>query len=160
VITAFVDGDNDSTQDPGEPAGVATKTWVLPVTTPLCEIKITDGGRITAANGDRATFGGNAQSSEQGDVKGQQQYHDHGPVQPLTVHSTEVLSIVCEGSSTQASIYGRATIDGAGAFFYRIRVQDLGEPGTGSDTYSILLQNGYSSGEQVLEGGNIQIHKQ
>ena len=43
---------------------------------------------------------------------------------------------------------------------YRIDVQDLGEPGKGSDTYRIQLDTGYDSGEQVLEGGNVQIHKQ
>ena len=39
-------------------AGAATKAWVLPVTTPLCTINIDNGGRITADNGDKATFGG------------------------------------------------------------------------------------------------------
>ena len=56
-----------------------------------------------------------------------------------------------------ASIFGTATIDGAGSFDYRIDVKDLGEPGT-SDTYRIRLSNGYDSGEQVISGGNIQIH--
>jgi len=35
---------------------------------------------------------------------------------------------------------------------------DMGEPGHGSDTYSILLSDGYTSREQILKGGNIQIH--
>ena len=56
-----------------------------------------------------------------------------------------------------ASIFGTATIDGAGSFVYRIDVKDLGEPGT-SDTYRIRLSNGYDSGEQVISGGNVQIH--
>ena len=34
---------------------------------------------------------------------------------------------------------------------------DLGEPGT-SDTYRIQLSNGYDSGVQTLNGGNVQIH--
>jgi hypothetical protein len=38
-------------------------------------------------------------------------------------------------------------------------VQDLAEPGTGFDTYGILLENGYYSGEKVLEGGNVQIRR-
>ncbi|MBI2466589.1 MAG: hypothetical protein HYV62_02015 [Candidatus Rokubacteria bacterium] len=45
------------------------------------------------------------------------------------------------------------------SFFYRINVQDLGEPGAGQDTYGILLQTGYSSGDQTLEGGNVQIRR-
>jgi hypothetical protein len=77
----------------------------------------------------------------------------------MKVHSINVLAIVCE-STMQASIFGQATIDGAGSFFYRIRVQDLGEPGVGKDTYWLLLQPGYNSGEQKLQGGNVQIRRQ
>jgi hypothetical protein len=159
AITAFADTNNNGAQDPGEPSGAATKTWVLPVTTPLCTIKITNGGWITTVNGDMATFGGNAQSSASRQTTGQEEYQDHGPVQPMNVKSINVQAIVCDGT-TQASIYGQATINGVGSFFYRIKVQDLGEPGVGKDTYWILLQNGYNSGEQVLQGGNVQITRQ
>jgi len=159
AISAHADTDNDNVQDPGEPTGVATKAWILPITTPLCEIRITNGGWTTAASGDRATFGGNARASESGETSGQEQYQDHGPVRPLNVHSITVQAIVCE-NATQASIYGQATIDGAGAFNYRIQVRDLGEPGTGHDTYWILLANAYNSGDQVLEGGNVQIRRE
>ena len=41
---------------------------------------------------------------------------------------------------------------------FRIDVKDLAEPGQGVDTYRILLDTGYDSGEHVLEGGNVQIH--
>jgi hypothetical protein len=71
TITAFADTDNDGTQDVGEPSGGATKTWVLPASTPLCEVTIADGGRITAANGDKATFGGHAKGPSSGDPSGQ-----------------------------------------------------------------------------------------
>ena len=128
------------------------------MTTPICEIFIADGGRITALNGDKATFGGNARSSATGQTSGQQVYQDQGPAQALTVKSLSVLAIVCEGT-TQASIYGQATINGSGSFFYRINVKDVGEPGVGRDTYWILLQNGYNSGQQTLEGGNVQIRR-
>lgn len=158
VIGAYADTDNDNMQAPGEPAGAATKTWVLPASTPLVDVRITDGGQITAANGDTATFGGNPRLSETGETEGHQQYHDHGPAQPMVVQSIEVLAIVSEEPS-QATIYGRATIDGAGSYFYRIKVRDVAEPGAGHDTYWILLQNGYNSGEQTLEGGNIQVRQ-
>jgi hypothetical protein len=39
-------------------------------------------------------------------------------------------------------------------------VRDLGEGGVGQDTYWILLQSGYTSGDQVLEGGNVQIRRE
>src|SRR5439155_26831454 len=158
AITAYADTDADNTQDAGEPGGAATKAWVLPVSTPSLQVTITNGGRIVAANGDTANFGGNAQSDGTGATQGQEQYQDKGPVQPQTVHSLNVLAVVLEGP-TQASVYGQATINGSGSFYYRIRVQDLGEPGVGRDTYSILLQTGYYSGQQVLLGGNVQIHQ-
>ena len=155
TIAAFADANNNNVQDPGEPSGVAEKSWVLPVTTPLCEI--TNAGWIIAANGDRATFGGNAKANESGETRGQQQYQDHGPVQRLNLHSINVLAIVCDGS-TRASIFGHATIDGSGPFNFRINVQDFGGPGRGQDTYWLLM-DGYDSGEQTLRGGNIQIRR-
>jgi hypothetical protein len=150
AIAAYADTDNDSTQDADEPGDTAAKTWVVPVSTPGC--KVTYGGRITAANGDKATFGGNAHVPP----KGQEQYRDHGPAADLNVHSLDVQAVTCSTDGTQASIFGEATVGGA-TFDYRIDLQDLGEPGV-DDTYRIRLSNGYDSGVQVLESGNVQIH--
>ena len=155
TITAYADTNNNNVQDPGEPIGVAEKTWVLPTTTPLCEIS--NGGWIIAENGDRATFGGNAKANESGETQGQQQYQNHGPVQRLKMHSINVQAIVCDGS-TRASIFGQATINGSGIFNYRINVQDLGGPGRGQDKYWLLM-DGYNSGQQILRGGNVQIRR-
>lgn len=49
--------------------------------------------------------------------------------------------------------------DGAGSFFFQIHVRDEAEPGAGADVYAILIGNGYASGDQTLEAGNVQIHK-
>src|SRR3989441_6074077 len=74
VISAYADNNKNGTQDANEPSDTATKAWVFPASNAGC--KITYGGRITAANGDKATFGGNAQ----GDTNtGESQYTDHGP---------------------------------------------------------------------------------
>ena len=151
VITAYADTNNNSVQDPGEPGDTATKVWVIPQSTPGC--KVTYGGRILAANGDKATFGGNAQAP----TNGQEQYQDHGPAADLNVHSINVQAVTCSTDGTQASIFGQATINGSGTFDYRIDLEDQGEPGT-SDTYRIRLSSGYDSGEQVLDSGNVQIH--
>jgi Bacterial Ig-like domain (group 1) len=156
VIRAYADIDKDSTQDAEEPFDAAEKTWVLPVSTPGCEVKITNGGWIVALNGDRASFGGNAKVDLDGNVSGQEQYTDHGPADPLKVHSLNVLAVVCSADRRQASVYGQARIDGTGSHYYRIQVVDLGEPGT-SDRYGILLDTGYYSGDQQLQGGNVQI---
>ncbi|WP_332760930.1 DUF7948 domain-containing protein [Pseudarthrobacter sp.] len=157
AISAFADTDNDTMQDPGEPSDTATKVWTLPATTPLCQVNITNGGTIVANNGDKASFGGNAQSNAAGSVKGQQQYQDHGPAQPQKVKSIQILALTCNAQRTQATIFGRATINGQGSHLFRIDVQDLGEPGRGIDTYRILLGTGYDSGSHTLKGGNIQI---
>lgn len=157
TIRAFADTDGDNTQDPGEPFDTAAKAWVLPASTPLCEVTITNGGRITATNGDRATFGGNAKVSAAGSPKGQEEYTDHGPAQRLKVKSTSILAVTCSQDRREATIFGRATINGSGSHLFRIRVTDNGEPGR-NDIYGILLSTGYFSGDKRLEGGNVQIH--
>jgi hypothetical protein len=134
------------------------KVVELPPSTPGCEVTILDNGVITAANGDRATFSGDARSSASGEPEGDQRYRDHGPAQPLTVQSINVLSIVCENSA--ATIFGQATIDGSGSNVYEIRVTDGGNPGVGQDTYQIMLPSvPYNSGQQTLEGGNVIIRQ-
>ena len=44
-------GGASGTQNSGEPGDTAAKTWVVPASTPGC--KVTNGGRITATNGDK-----------------------------------------------------------------------------------------------------------
>jgi hypothetical protein len=159
AISAFADSNNNNIPDAGEPAGAATKAWILPTTTPGCEIIITNGGWIVASNGDRANFGGNAQADQDGNVSGQEEYQDKGPAQPFNLHGG-VLAIVCDPDPTKATIFGQATVDGTGTHDYRIDVRDLAEPGRDNDRYRIQIDTGYDSGDQALGGGNIQIHKQ
>ena len=153
TITAFADTDNSGAQNGTEPSATATKTWVLPTSTEGC--KVTGGGRIETADGDKATFGGNAKGTG---PSGQEEYQDHGPTVDMNVHSIDILAVLCSDDGLSASIFGTATIDGAGSVDFRIDVTDAGEPGR-SDTYRIQLSNGYDSGTQTLAGGNIQIHK-
>ena len=153
VISAFADTNGNTTQEADEPGDTATKTWVLGSSTEGC--KVTYGGRITAANGDKATFGGNAKAAG---PKGQEEFQDHGPAMDMNVHSIDVQAVLCSADGLSASIFGTATIDGTGSVDYRIDVTDQGEPGS-SDTYQIRLSNGYDSGLQTLVGGNVQIHK-
>jgi hypothetical protein len=157
AITAFADTNNNTMPDPGEPVGAASKVWVLPVTTPGCEIKITNGGWIIADNSDRANFGGNAVADEDGNVSGQEEYQDQGPADPFNLHG-DVTVIVCDPDPTRATIFGDATIDGSGSHTFRIDVRDFAEPGKGVDTYRMRVDT-YDSGEHTLEGGNIQIHR-
>ena len=139
-------------QEGTRPSDTATKTVVLPASTPGC--KVTYGGRITAANGDKATFGGNAQVKSSGPT-GQEQYQDHGPAADLNIHSITVDAVTCSGP--RASIFGTAKVNGGGSVNYRIDVTDNGQPGS-DDRYRIRLSTGYDSGDQQLTGGNVQIH--
>jgi hypothetical protein len=160
MIHAFADTNGDGDQDtPPEPFGDATKTWILPTSTAFCQVTITNGGWIIANNGDRASFGGVAKVSADGStVQGQEQYQDHGPVQPLNVHSIELTATTCSDDLKSATIFGTATIDGSGTHVFRIDVTDMGKSGK-NDTYGIILDTGYMSGQQQLEGGNVTIHK-
>ena len=153
LITAYADTNGDNVKQVDEPSDTATKLWVLPSSTPGC--KVTYGGRIQAANGDKATFGGNAKADG---LQGEEEYQDHGTAADLNVHSLNVLAVVCSDDGKSASIFGTATVNGSGSFDYRIDVTDNDEPGAGSDTYRIRLSNGYDSGTRVLAGGNIQLH--
>ena len=60
-------------------------------------------------------------------------------------------------SPTQASIFGTATNNGSGAFDFRIDVQD-GASTNQPDMYGIMVGS-YQSGEHVLGGGNVYIHR-
>jgi hypothetical protein len=153
AISAFADTNNNGVKDAGEPSDTAAKTWVLPASTPGC--KVTNGGRITASDSDKATFGGNAKADG---LQGEEEYQDHGPAKNMNVHSIHIQAVTCNASKTAASIFGTATVNGGGTFNFRIDVADNGEPGR-SDTYRIRLSNGYDSGVQTLSaGGNVQIH--
>lgn len=162
-IHAFVDENGNGVEDPGEPFSFpdARKVWVLPAPTPGCEVTISNGGWIITdhqPDGHRANFGGHARVSNGSDpdVNGNQEYQDK--VQPLNYHSNDVITVVCSGDRTEATMYARGTVNGAGDFLARISVYDDGEGSGATDTYDILINNGYYSGEdRPLRGGNIQI---
>jgi hypothetical protein len=153
AVHAFADPDNNRVQDPGEPFDDATVTWILPVSTPGCETVI-NGGWMIANNLDKVSFGGNAKISGSGTLSGQEQYTDSSA--NLDVHSTNIQAIVCKNNFEFADIYGTATINGSGSFNFRIEVTDPDSTG-GTDTYWMLLSNGYNSGSHPLGGGTVEI---
>ena len=67
--------------------------------TPGC--KVTDGGRITASNGDKATLGGVAKVSASGTPSAAQEYQDHGPAAALNVLALASLTAVLAWSRRQ-----------------------------------------------------------
>jgi hypothetical protein len=127
------------------------------MSTPGCSVTITNGGWITADNGDTGSFGGNAKVSSGGSASGQEEYQDHGPAQPINVKSLSVAAIECNADHTQATILGSASVNGSGSHVYQIDVKDAGTPGT-NDTYGIRIPDiNYDSGQHTLGGGNITI---
>jgi len=136
-----------------EPFGEATKVWLPPVSTQLCEADITGGGWFVADNLDRVNFGGNAMADSNSSPSGQEEYQDQ-PAQ-MNVHSIDVTAITCTPDRTSASIFGHATINGSGSAVFRIDVTDVNGI---NDTYGITLDTGYMSGQHKLMGGNITIH--
>jgi hypothetical protein len=96
-------------------------------------------------------FGFNAQNLNNG-VKGNCNIID----QASRLHITCVTVTNLVVAATHATFFGRATVAGVDAGF-RIDVDDLGEPGTGRDTFKIQTDTGYLA-TGALTAGNIQIH--
>ena len=148
AIVAHADFDGDGAVDPPEPTSTATKSWLLPT---AGAGQVTGGGQAAAApEVESIAFGFNAKSSE-GRLTG----HCNVVDRTASVHikCIDVISIVRSGNS--AMIFGNATLNGSDTT-YRIDVQDIGEPGTGVDSFTIVTASGYSAGG-VLKGGNVQV---
>jgi hypothetical protein len=111
-------------------------------------------GRISAANGDRASFRGLVAASP---PRGVEFYRDNGPASAFRVGSTSVDALTCTADATRASVFGTAKVNGGGSVEYRIDVQ-LTAWEWGKDTYRIRLSNGYDSGVQQVRHGDVDIH--
>jgi Bacterial Ig-like domain (group 1) len=135
------------------PCGTATKTWLLPTSTPGC--RVTNGGWIIAPDGGKGHFAGNARIAKDGTLRGQERYMDRG-IANIDVRSIEVLAIVCKNNMGLADIYGRATVNGTGSHYFRIEVTDP-DSARGSDTYGITLDTGYTTGDQPVRAGKVEI---
>ena len=75
----------------------------------------------------------------------------------MNVHSIQLTATTCNDARTAASIFGTATINGAGSHVFRIDVTNMSKLGS-TDSYGITLDTGYISGQHVLGGGQITIH--
>ena len=125
----------------------------------LCEpVASTPGAKVTGGgfvpkDDSKATFGLTAKANASGTPSGHLTYQDHA--QNRTVQSTSITSVVVNGQC--ATVRGTAKVNGAGAFGFEVTACDNGEPGTGSDTFSITMSDGYSHAG-TLDGGNVQLH--
>jgi len=124
-----------------------------PTPTPKpCSDFITGGGWIN----DKATFGisgGIKNDKPWGDLS----FNDHNGVK---VKSTKVTAYTVIDPVTR-KIEGIAKVNGKGSYTYTVIVADNGEPGRNTDTFSLVLSDGYRySTSGILKGGNIQLHKE
>ena len=117
--------------------------------------KVTAGGWIATVTGGKGTFGVTAKANASGTPSGNVTYQDHG-VLGRTVKSTAVTSVAVTGNC--ATILGDARVNGTPGFGFQVDVCDNSEPGKGTDTFSIVMSDGYTAGG-TLGGGNVQIHK-
>lgn len=112
---------------------------------------VTGGGYVGDVLNDWVSFGFTAKSDGTA-VKAQCSVSD-----PSTGVQVKCLdATMLARTSTHATFMGRARVDGV-LTNYRIDVDDLGEPGAGSDTFRIQTDSGFLAAG-VLAGGNIQIH--
>jgi hypothetical protein len=147
VITASYGG--DSTHESS--TGMTLVAVEVPASSDGCVVF--GHGRITAADRDRASFRGVAVASPS---RGAEFYRDNGPANVFRLVSTSVDAVTCSADATQASVFGRAKLNGAGSVEYRIDVH-LAAWEWGKDTYRIRLSNGYDSGAQPIRHGDLDI---
>lgn len=148
-IAAYADRNGNGSQDPGEPIAVpVTKSWVLPNATAG---QVTGGGQVlNAAGTDKIAFGFTAKSDSNG-LKGRCNLVD--PSTKTKLDCSDVTAVAVNGS--HATIYGEGVINGQSTT-YKVTVDDLGEPGAGSDTFTIHTASGYQAGG-ILKSGNVQV---
>ncbi len=111
--------------------------------------------------GGRANFGFEAKYKN-GNATGnlEFQYKDAD----INLKSMTIDWIVISGVSAQ--FQGTGTINGTGLYTFRVLAKDNGEPGAGVDYFDISIWNGtntnadpYHKAKNILEGGNIVVHK-
>jgi hypothetical protein len=116
--------------------------------------KVTAGGWITTAGG-KGTFGVTAKANASDTSSGNVTYQDHG-IFARTVKSTAITSVTLTAGGRCAQILGDAKVNNTPGFGFQVDVCDNGEPGKDTDTFSIVMSDGYTAGG-TLGGGNVQI---
>ena len=132
---------------------------LIPVNPPVCDFS-TFGG-FTLENNYNISYGGNAGRVEEGFAYGDLNFVNHTTGDQIHVWNVTGYEHPATGplssypDSRMAT--GMGTINGAGSFPVEWRFVDLGEPGTSDRVYLkvngvVLIQ------EQVVQGGNVQLH--
>jgi polyisoprenoid-binding protein YceI len=113
--------------------------------------KLTGGGYIFVDQQNHGSFSIEVTVDPSGRITGKAAYQDHAT--GLDFRTALITSALF--SSTSVTIQGTGTANGTTTSF-QITVQDVGDPGSGQDTFSIQI-TGYSK-SGVVQGGAIEIH--
>ncbi len=123
---------------------------------------ITGGGFVIGDSAQRVNFGAHG-GCKNGQFWGHVNVLDHAYNPPAHLRSTSITGYLMDPAFPNArDICGTGVVDGgAGSFTvtFRVRMEDNGEPGIGTDKFGLRLSNGYDLSTRVLQGGNIQLHK-
>jgi Bacterial Ig-like domain (group 1) len=150
TISAYADVDADDVQDAGEPTGTATKTIILPPSTPTPG-RTTGEGKFVDNRSGEVTFTLNARS-DGSTLRGSCKFIEKAS--GTTIKCLDVLSYIQHENA--ARFYGHAEQDGV-ATLYTIEVVDHGQPGSDpADFVLIATAAGYSASGAVTNG-DIQV---
>jgi hypothetical protein len=147
LITACHDFDKDNAVDPGENCANGSKVWEESTSTPGTA---TGGGYLTGPAGNRVVFGFGAEDS-QGGPRGGCDVFDLTAGIRIRCLDVSLLAI----AGTHATVSGEAMQNGI-ATNYTIDVDDFGNPGALTDTFTIRTELGYVV-TGTLEAGNIVV---
>src|SRR5712691_13456339 len=123
---------------------------------------ITGGGFVFNDSGARVNFGAHG-GCKNGQFWGHVNALDHSTTPPGHLRSTSITGYLMDPAfPTARDICGFGEVSVNGSTFtarFRVRMEDNGEPGIGTDKFGLRLDNGYDLSTRVLAGGNIQLHK-
>jgi hypothetical protein len=132
---------------------------LIPVEPQVCDFS-TFGG-FTLENNYNISYGGNAGKVEEGFAYGDLNFVNHTTGDQIHVWNVTGYGHPATGplSSYPDSRFasGKGEINGSGSFDVEFRFVDLGEPGT-SDRVWLKVNGNVLIQEQVVQGGNIQLH--
>jgi len=119
-----------------------------------CADKATGGGWFyEVCDGNKVTFGFNAQRVEECVYKGQFQAVNHGTREKFHMNEITFLEPL---SYVTVNFTGQDKDD----YWVNVTVTDLGEPGASEGDSIIILHQEYGIWAGSLEGGNIQLHEE
>jgi hypothetical protein len=147
VIAAYADANENATQDPGEPAAEATKTWVLP---PSTAGQVNGAGQLRGVTGEKITLGFHAKTTL-GGPQGSCHFTRHLPGPDDEVDCVNVSALVITGNV--ATIFGNALHNGQPTA-YQITARDNDAPTP--DEVTISTASGFNAGGP-LEHGKVDV---